>query len=307
MSSGASVGFVILSHAHPEQALRLVDTLNRMYHFPPIAWHHDLSQSPLDVAKVLPNVRLVTPSLRTGWGKFSVVRAFLAALELLYTSDDPDWFCLLSGADYPTSSADAVLQELEAAECDAFLDVHQLGPTRPRAQIVGDWNPSLAHLETSEQYRAKDRFYNKGQLWVPLLRTRPRLRLGRHTFHLPIDGRHPYSSHFGLFWGDHWFTANRRAADVLLSPTANHRKLARHLTRRVFPEECYYQTVLCNSPRLTICRDNRRFAVWNGGGAHPMMLGEAELPPILASGAHFARKFAPGAPVLDDLDRTLLG
>ena len=277
-----------------------------MYRSPPIAWHHDLSQSAFDTSKLPRNVGLVTPFIRTGWGKFSVVQAFQAALKLLYASDGPDWFCLLSGADYPAARADVVLKELELANCDAFLDVHQLDNVRPQARVVGTWNPSLDHLETPSQYKTKDRFYNKAQLWLPLIRSCPRLRLGRHTFHLPLEGRRPYSEHFGLFWGDHWFTANRRAAKALLAPTTDRRRLERHLKRRAFPEETYYQTVLCSSRGLTICRDNKRFAVWNGGGAHPMTLTQAEVPAILASGAHFARKFAPNSPALDALDHVLL-
>lgn len=300
------LGFVILSHANPDQALRLIGTLNRMYHYPPIAWHHDLSQSAVDAGTLPPNVRLVTPFIRTGWGKISVVRAFLATLELLYMDEGPDWFCLLSGADYPAARAEDVLRELELADWDAFLDVHQLDTTLPKAHLVGTWNPSLDHLETPNQYQTKDRYYNKAQFWIPLIRTRPKLRLGRHTFYLPFNRRGPYSKEFSLFWGDHWFTANRRAARVLLGRTNDHRRLERYLKRRTFPEETYYQTVLCNSPGLIICRDNRRYASWRGG-AHPITLTEAEVPAILASGAHFARKFAPNSPVLDALDRALIG
>lgn len=305
VKSSPPMAFVILSHANPDQTLRLISTLNRMYDYPPIALHHDLSQSALETSKLPPNVRLVRPFIRTGWGKISVVRALLAALELLYTDEGPDWFCLLSGADYPAARAEAVLKELELANCDAFLDVHQLGATPPQAHLVGTWNPSLDHLETLGQYRTKDRFYNKAQLWIPLIRSRPRLRLGRHTLYLPFNGSSPYSEEFGLWWGDHWFTANRRAAGVLLERTSDHCRLERHLKRRTFPEETYYQTILCNSPGLTICRDNRRFASWRGG-AHPITLTDADVPAILTSGAHFARKFAPNSPALDALDRALI-
>lgn len=277
-----------------------------MYDYPPIVCHHDFFQSVLDITKMPANVRVVTPCFRTGWGKFSVVKSFLAALDLLYKESDPDWFYLLSGSDYPTAKADFVVDELQRSACDAFLDVHQLDTKPPKARLVGTWNPALEHLETNAQYRTKDRFYNKAQFSLPVLRGHPRLRLGRHTFYLPFRDRNPYREGFGLFWGDHWFTANRRAAELLRSPTENHRKLQRYLKRRAFPEETYYQTVLCSTASLTICRDNKRFARWNGGGAHPKTLTEADVPIALASGAHFARKFAPNSPALDELDNALL-
>ena len=308
MSGKASqpLGFVILSHANPDQVLRLVRTLNQMYGEPPIVCHHDFSQSTLDTNTLPPNVRIVIPSFRTGWGKFSVVQSFLAALDLLYQESDPDWFCLLSGADYPAAKADVVLDQLRNATCDAFLDVHQLDDRPAKARLVGAWNPELVHLETDAQYRTKDRFYNRAQFWVPVIRQRPRRRLGRLTFYLPFRGRTPYRAGYSLFWGDHWFTANRRAAKLLRSPTDTERKLQSYLKRRTFPEESYYQTVLCNAPDMTICRDNKRFVQWRGGGAHPMTLSTTEVPLALNSGAHFARKFAPNSPALDALDEALL-
>lgn len=305
--SSRTIGFVILSHANPKQVLRLIKTLNAMYHDPPIAWHHDLSQSEIETNDLPPNVWMVMPSLKTGWGKWSVVQSFLAALELLYRKGNPEWFCLLSGSDYPASRAEMVIDELKHANCDAFLDVHQVEKVPPAARLVGNWNPALSHLETAEQYDQKNRFYNRAQLCVPVIRTQPNIRLGRLTFQLPFRGLSPYRHDYGLFWGDHWFTANRKAAEALLSPSKKHHKLRRYLRWRSFPEETYYQTVMCNTAGLIICRDNKRFVRWNGGGAHPVTLEESNVSEILASGAHFARKFTPDSPALDVLDRFLLG
>jgi hypothetical protein len=60
--------------------------------------------------------------------------------------------------------------------------------------------------------------------------------------------------------------------------------------------------VLASRHDLTLCLDNRRYAEWNGGGAHPQTLTEANLASMLESGAYFARKFAPGDKVRDTLD-----
>ena len=42
------------------------------------------------------------------------------------------------------------------------------------------------------------------------------------------------------------------------------------------------------------------------GGSHPKVLGVDDLPAIISSKAHFARKFAPDALVLDAIDKMLL-
>ena len=142
-SARPPLGFVILSHSNPEQVVRLIETLNKLYGSPPIACHHDFFQSKMD-RKTLPrNVKLVTPCIATGWGKFSVVEAFLAAVDVLYKESDPNWFCLLSGADYPIAKAEVVLDELEHSSCDAFLDVHQLHDSPSPARVIGSLNRAL--------------------------------------------------------------------------------------------------------------------------------------------------------------------
>ncbi len=310
-----TIGFVILSHRDPAQLLRLVQTLNRLYDDPPIACHHDMAQCPLDPSGFPGNIRFVDPSIRTGWAKWSVVRGFLAALRLLYADTGPeragpDWFVLMSAADYPIRRADAVRADLAALGADALIDFRQLGDTAESAAArFGPRNPELDQFESDENRIIKRRHYEGAELWLPTLRFNDggrRVRPGRHTVHLPFaTPRRPFSAAFPCFYGDHWFTGNRRVAQLLLHPDAQHLRVQRHLTMRTSPDECYFQTVLCNEPGLRLERDSRRYAQWNGGGAHPQTLTEADLPAIAASNAHFARKFAPGSPVLDRLDALL--
>ena len=46
------VGFVILSHAYPDQVLRLAKTLTAMFDGPPVVCHHDFTQAPLCVESI---------------------------------------------------------------------------------------------------------------------------------------------------------------------------------------------------------------------------------------------------------------
>ncbi len=304
-SARNAIGFVIVSHAHPEQVLRLVRTVSRLYGDPPIACHHDFSQCRLDRGLFPANVRFVEPFIPTGWGKISVVHSFLAALRLLYSDGGPDWFFLLSASDYPLKPAAEVRRALDATDCDAFIDVHQLHDEPAAAKLVGEPNPKLDFLENAFSRREKRRFYLDAQVWLPIPRRKPKLRLGRHTVYLPFEGRTPFREGFRLFYGEHWFAANRRCADVFLNPTDDHERLQRHLRRRFGPDECYYQTVLANTSGLVLCRNNRRYVEWRGGGAHPTPLTTADLPEAFASDAFFARKFAPGSAATDAIDAAL--
>ena len=109
----SNIGFVILTHNNPQQALRLLSRLNEMYDYPPIAWHHDFSKTDFPQESLTENVKMVKDFVETSWGTFSLVEAKLRALRLLYSKSSPDYYYTLSGADYPVKSAEEVIQELD--------------------------------------------------------------------------------------------------------------------------------------------------------------------------------------------------
>ena len=200
-------------------------------------------------------------------------------------------------------SGKRVREILATADCDAFLDARAPDETaRPAATIFGSENPKLSHFNNTR--RIKGKFYLSREIWLPIIRFKPRLRIGRHTLRPDFFPKNPYRG-LPCFYGDTWFGGKAKVARTLINPTAKHRELAQHLKYRTQVDETYWHTVLMNEVGLTICRDNKRFAEWNGGGAHPMILGEAQLDEMMASGAFFARKFQLGSAVLDMLDRRL--
>ncbi|MCA1654065.1 MAG: beta-1,6-N-acetylglucosaminyltransferase [Sphingomicrobium sp.] len=308
-------GFVIMSHRAPEQLLRLTRTLNLLYNGPPIACHHDFAQSPLDTSKFPSNVRFVEPSITTAWGKWSLVEASLAALRLLYSSAEPQFFFLISAADYPTVGADQVRSDLLRAQSDAFIDSFALDAalnSKGEDGIeIGDQH--LAHHRAPHNLRLEQERYLRAQVKVPILRMRPPLhsttkerypRLGRLTFALPFDTPFsPFDANYSCYVGSQWFTANSKAAAHLLSPSAKDRHLMRYYRNRVIPDESYFQTVLRNAADLRVKNRTYRYAFWHG--AHPIDLDEEHFQSVVDSGAHFARKFRPGDPVLDMIDRYL--
>lgn len=299
-----TIGFVILSHGDERLLKRLVDRLDQLYDAPPIAVHHDFSQAALDTSTFSGNVEIVERSITTGWGKFSVVSAGLAALQLLYRDRGPDWFVLLSAADYPVRPAAAVREELAGSQYDAFIDSQLIPGQQPgAASIDGPPNPKLGHFSLPSNRHLKWQFYLGARIWFPLLKKNPRWRIGRHTIQLPFAASGPFGSELSCYYGDHWFTANRRAAQALLTKDSRQAGLSQHLRLRAQADECYYQTILCNTPGLSICLDNKRYAEWNGGGAHPMAIAPEQVDTIVASGAHFARKFTLNSVAVTKIDR----
>jgi hypothetical protein len=119
----------------------------------------------------------------------------------------------------------------------------------------------------------------------------------------------PWHRGFRCWAGEHWFCVNRRAAQYLLEYHERGSVLADHYRHEepytIVPEESYYQSVYCNAEGLRLDQQNFRYTDWGQGGTKsPKTLTTADLPKIMASGCHFARKFDTDvdAGVLDSLD-----
>ena len=286
------VGFVILSHSAPGQLMRLIEGLNREYDYPPISCHHDFSQHSFTTDDFSQNVSFVRPSISTGWAKWGTVQGALEAIKFLYEKANPDWFFLLSAADYPIMGGSEVKKALRESGCDAFVDARPLDATsQPACAVRGRQNPKLDQFNRESTYKGKRRFYKSRQFWFPVLRLKPRLRIGRVTYWPDWEAPNPYRD-WPCFYGDFWFCGNAKLANILIRPKPKHLDLRRHLRDRTQPDECYFQTVIMNEPNLTVCLDNKRFTEWNEGGAHPMDLEESQLGEMYESGAFFARKFS---------------
>jgi hypothetical protein len=218
----------------------------------------------------------------------------------------PDWFYLLSGSDYPTLAPERVISFLGSTDTDVFID-HREIQYRKQAQsqtdqtLTGFRRPSYNSL-AYKRYCAvavPRPSLAKPLSFPPVGRVYLRHPMWRSVFLAP------FGPDFRCFAGEHWFTANAKAAEVLLTETAQSRRLFQHLHARECPEECYYQTILANAP-LKLENDNLRFIEWPSLDAwHPKTLAISDLPAIEKSQAHFARKVDYDSDLTHELDRML--
>jgi hypothetical protein len=271
------IGFVLMTHDKPHQMSRLVTRLNHMFDYPPIVCHHDFSKSELPTENLTKNIALVNPHLQTGWGKFSLVEAMLRALQLMYAAATaPDWFVLLSGADYPIKPAKQIISDLTSSPYDVYIHHERISHNA----YERDWQ---------EQCYKR---YCGVKLGLPLLKRKKHLTLTHPLLTSPFV---PFSNDFHCFAGEFWFCANRKAANYLLKFDHERPDLATHYRKldpyTICPEESYYQTIFGNASHLQVSQNNLRYVDWSAQGDHPKTLIFEDLPQIYASSAHFARKF----------------
>jgi hypothetical protein len=288
------LGFALLTHARPQQTLRLVKRLGTLFDDPPIVCHHDFSKCDLDVRQFPSNVRFVRPHHVTAWGNFSLVDAAVAALRTLYRAPKPpDWFTFLSGADYPVAAGPAVLRELEQADVDAFMHHELIDPNA----VERNWHNNCLLRYYRKRITA---WYVNYRLQLCSRRVSVPMQLSRWFL--------PFSPTFRCFAGSQWFTANHRCAERILAAYDDPRsRFNAHYRCVPVPDESYFQCLLCNDPGLRIRNDNKRFTDWVEDDYHPKILDAGDLPRLLSSGCHFARKFDPDhdGSVLNTLDELL--
>ena len=220
----------------------------------------------------------------------SVVDAQIAALRLLYEIADPDWCTNLSSTDYPIQSRENILADLCHSEVDAFLDLRVV---RDGGQpFVNEGLGELAFNHPRYPQSAWNR-YVAIPLMTPAFARRMKQPVEAWVLRSPwlIKRKTPFDGSIESFGGDAWFTINRRVAQFLSTETPFRQTLHNHFRTRSSPEESFLHTLLGNTPGFRIARDCLRYTDWRGCYAHPRTLGHEDLPQLIASPKHFARKF----------------
>jgi glycosyltransferase involved in cell wall biosynthesis len=300
------IGFVLVTHTGTAQALRLCLRLNQMFGAPPIAVHHDFGKAALDTSAFPSNVRFVQQWVNSGWGTIGVVDSFMAALRLLYGSGlnwgDPDWFVSLSAADYPIQTAEHILQTLSETEADGFLDAREI---RASASQFSTARPGGSFPFAQPRYL--DLAFRRYMAipYVPYtLARRFNLPAERYCLTSPWLVRRltPFHDGYRCYAGDAWMTMRRQVANLILANDSTWRRLHRHFASRPSPEEAIYHTYLRNRSDIRLVPDNLRYTDWRGEHAHPRTLQLQDIPLLLRSRKHFARKFPDDSGLLEQLD-----
>jgi hypothetical protein len=298
-----SIGFVLLTHHQPQQIDRLLAQLNKMFNYPPIACHHDFDKCALSVDHLPKNIEFVRPHLKTKWGDFSIVEATVQGIKLLYKSvNSPDWFILLSGSDYPIKTATQILAELNSNQYDAYINHEKI-----RYKVYQE-NPKISLIW---QKLAYERYCGLKLFSIPFLGKRPYSRDLDIRIDYPLMTQFfmPFDDKFSCFVGDQWFYGNRRSAEYIIQFHEKNNAVTSHYRRRMFADESYFQTILANADHLHLKNDNYRYVDWSTKASHPKTMELEDLPRLLASPAHFARKFnlEVDSKIFDELDKIILG
>lgn len=332
--------YVVLSHRSPEQVRRLVRVLTGAGTGAAVVCSHDPKGPPLTGPELdRPDVAVVADRPPAGWGGFSIVERTLEAAALAVSRFDVEWVTVLSGQDFPIAPLARSEAEVVTGGGDVYTRAEPVAYVRPgapgwrgrnevarryllhhfeipRTASVGRPAPEPAAGEDDAAdpdlpagapgaVGPKEVVVDRLRRLVDLRRgpggAPHRIGVARLRRHVP-GGRQ-------LMKGSYWCTMRAGVVRELADLPRTDPGFVRWFRSTVVPDEAYVQTAVGSDPRWNLVTDNFRFVRWTPGNPHPDTLTVDDLPEMLDSGRHFARKFDPDvdAEVLDRLERIVLG
>jgi hypothetical protein len=316
----ARVCYYLQTHTRPAQVNRLVELIKAGSPDSVVLISHDASRPPLDVARLeaMPGVHvLIEPG---GYGDFSHLDRYFAAVDWLDAHGvEYDWLENLSGQDYPLRPIAEIERTLATTSVDGYLQYAPVFPEQapPGADpgsgkpLCGPWDAAMRyhyrHWSFGQPTRAKQRWLR------PLMAldfVQPWLRLSLAYATIGLRRRRTvFTDEFICYGG--WFFCTLSAACVryVRDFARDNPDVVAFFRTVQAPEEVFLQTVLVNSGKFCFEPDAKRYVDMTGSrNGHSRTLGTADLAAMLASGAHWARKFDPDhdKAVLTQLDRHIL-
>jgi hypothetical protein len=291
-----TVAYLVFSHRSPAQTARLIRRLRAHGEGSHVVLHHDDSGTQFDPRELrdINNVHLVPPRPIT-WQSFSHVEAILRIIRWTIDRLSVDWLILLSGQDYPIRPVPEIEAFLSQTQYDGFVKARPVvsanGVDREgfrryfyRYYRVPGSNRLVAGARPGGGAETVARRAREAQPAISLKSSPSGIYVGFRRI------RTPFSERFRCYRGSTWFTIRSSAAIAVARFVDAHRDYVEHYRRTRSSAESFINTILLNSPHLSVFPDHLRYIRFRGG-AHPEVLRSQDLEEVLSSGKHFARKF----------------
>jgi hypothetical protein len=269
------LAYLILTHADPDHLARLIAALREDW----TRFHvHVDKKTPKRVFErlhALPQTHFIPDRVDACWGGYSLVQATLNLMAAARRADPtPDWYALMSGADYPIRSNQALYDFLKSSDRE-YISLLEM-PTV-------DGRKSLVRLE---------RFHFEGSRSRPMpkrvILNQTNLLLEKYykrNYRRVLGDIKPYAS-------SQWWVLSRAAVDYILDFVAKNPRLVRFYKHSVIPDEMFFHTILGNSPFRTKATRNLTYADWTKGlSRNPAPLTEEHV-----------HRFADPGFLLDDVE-----
>ncbi|ETZ23849.1 hypothetical protein N824_15035 [Pedobacter sp. V48] len=278
--------------AHKEFDL-LIDITNKLYHPDIDIFIHIDIKAKVDIPDLLfrlneEKVTILSDRLDVVWGGYSILKTQLLLLSMASEKNNYDYYCCISGQDFPLITPTDFLDFFIRNRGKEFLEYFAL----PSPQHWGG-NGGLHRFQyfwpvDEMGFHQSVKFYEK-QLRESLKRTMP-------------EELTPYG-------GSNWISITGSCVRYIFDKLMLNPSLLLFFSMVAHPEEIFFQTLILNSHfKDNVINDNKRYIDWSGTPSPRILNTQSDIDNIETSNAHFARKFERDSceTVLDYLNKKLL-
>lgn len=313
------VCYYMQTHTRPPQIARLVELIKEGSPDSVVLISHDPAGLALDTTRLetLPGVHVLTG--QGGYGDFSHLDRYFAAVDWLDAHGvEFDWLENMTGQDYPLRPIADIESVLAHRDVDGYL---QYAPVFPeRTPPHADWgagpefrlcSPFDTALRFDYRHRRVGRPSLAKQRWLrPLMLlnlVQPWFCVSLAFSTIGTRRRNTiFTENFICYGGSFFCTLSAACVHYARDFARDNPDMVAYFRTIPAPDEVFLQTVLVNSGKFRLMPDGKRYFDFSKSrNNHPRVLGVADLEKMLASGAHWARKFDTtyDEEVLDILDR----
>lgn len=271
---------LIQCHKNPEQVNMLLDALQ--HPDVDIYIHVDKKSSISSQLKTSPQIHILPDKYRVDvqWATFSQVRATLNLLRYASHHEKYEHYWLCSGQDYPIKPVDEIVRFLHS---------------KPDTNFIQIWNSknSIGGAENNYDKRTAIYFpaFVLGNSAVKRIAKRALVELTggwNRTFSL---FRRKAPDNVKFFFGSSWICFSGEMEEWMESYLKAHPEYIQFYRNVNCPDECFFQTLVMNSPYKDKREDYLHYVDWSEGGNSPKTLTIDDYGKLLVSDKLMARKF----------------
>jgi hypothetical protein len=262
------VAYLILAHANPAMLKELVAAINKPKET--VFVHIDRKTEILPFEKLLAGqCTFIEQRENVSWGSFSTIQAELNLLQVALSAGQFDYYCLLSGCDYPIKPVHAFESHLAAHPGDEYINCRNIAERSPKFK---------------KRYTGLFLFENRSEFLK-------KLNYGITKIQRLFYKRKPYANE-PIFHGSQWWTLTDACVRCVMDFITAHPDCISYFKYTLLPDEIFFQTIIAKSAFLEkVQDDNLRRIVFEENSPHPHVWTIADKEELLQSPAYFARKF----------------
>ena len=262
------VAYLILAHAGPAMLKELVTAINKPKET--VFVHLDRKTAMPPFEKLLAGqCTFIEQRENISWGGFSMVQATLNLLQAALAAGQFDYYCLLSGCDYPIKPVHVF---------ESYLATHAGN------EYIGCRNIVEQSPKFKKRYTGFFIFENHSEFLK-------KLNFGITKIQRLFYKRKPYAGK-PIFHGSQWWTLTGACVRHIMDFIAAHPDCMSYFKYTHIPDTLFFQTIIAHSAFAgKVQNDNLRHIVFEEDSSHPHVWTMADKETLLQSPACFARKF----------------